>query len=531
MRLRSRGIPALGLAWIATTLVLATPEIASSAPGSASVSASAKPPAVVSALPKPSSDVPLAAASTAMPPSLATSASVPPHHPSMDGPPVPAGPLPEGTPGAEGEMPDGHPALGAQQGQPELPEIPPDVAQPDSRVPRGAIEARIVDEKGVPVGGVTVTLGILRTSVAAGESRSRTTLVTNENGDVTFAGLQYGSGWAYRLYVENTNADGSVSAKYSATPFALPLDQGYRVLLHRFPVAATLDQLMVAVGGVDTGIEIRDDVIEIQQSFQVINAGVISWGLGKGLTLKLPPAAKGLRAPESMNDIAITPVEGTGDHAGESASVQWQGSFQPGDTTITYDFKVPYDGEATVDLDLEMPPRVLAARVRLAARRDMTLAVDGFPAADVDTSGFGVHVLQTTRRGDPKNEIRTLGIHIKGLPTQGPTKWIATGLALSSVMLGFFFAFRAPDGEREDRLAKERRLRARRLALDDLVELEKANRDGAIGPKAYARERAKLIDSLADTLEPATEKATAPGKAASTKKAKRKLKVEGDDRA
>ena len=450
------------------------------------------------------------AASVSAPPSASSAAALPPGHPSIDGPAMPAGPLPD-----DAEMPAGHPNVGnvPPQQQPEMPPIPQDDAVPDAKVPAGSIEVRLLDEKDHPVAGVSVTLGILHQSVAQGDSRSHVVLPTDGEGIVRFESLTAGSGYAYRISVENASSDGA-KAKFSAPPFSLPLDHGYRVTLHRFPVASSIDSLMIAVGGVDTIVEVRDDVVEVQQLVEIVNAGLVAWSLGDaGKTMALPKGAKGLRAQDVMQDVRVSPVEAT---EGELPKVKWDGSIVPGDTQLQYDFKVPYEGTPTVDLDIEMPPRVLAARVRLAARRDMTLAVDGFPPATSEVAQSGVHILETTKRGSPQDQVSSLHIHVKGLPTQGPGRWIVTAAAFVAIAAGLIFALRKDGAEIDPELAAEARARRRAALLDDIEDLENAHEAGDVGPKAYARERAKLLDALADALDPAEpeKKKTRKSKAA-----------------
>lgn len=456
------------------------------------------------------------------PPSLA--GPLPSGHPNMDGAPIPAGPLPSGA-----AIPPGHPSLGGDggggepgapdgdgphgRGEADLPRIPPDSAGEDPSLPMGTIRAQIVDEKDVPVANCTVTLGILRTSVAQGESRSRTSAQTDAQGFVRFDGLKNGSGWAYRLTVINSSPDGTSAATYGAPPFNLPLDKGYSLIVHRFPVSTSIDQLFVAVAGADVGVEVRDDDVSVTLSFTVLNAGLTSWGLGDGLTLRMPAASKALRSPETMEDHKVEAIEGTG--------AKWTGSFTPGEATVSYDFKLPYDHEPNVDLELEMPPRLFGATVTVASRRGMSLAVDGFPAAKDDMSTVGVHVLDTTKQGSPKDQIGSLGIHIKGLPTAGPERWIATGVGLSVIAAGLFYALRIAEPE-DPKLLAEARKRRRKTLLDELIELELAHREGRVGPVTYARERARLLDAIADVMEPIVE--TKPAKAEPAAATKRRAR-------
>jgi hypothetical protein len=461
-------------------------------------SVSAKPAASVSAKPSVSTSTKVSA-------SISASGSVPPGHPPItDDQPLPAGhpPMPIDD---DQQLPAGHPATTGDAEDPGMPKIPRDEVRDDKTIPAGVIWATIRDEADKPVANQLVTLGIIRNSVAEGESRTRTQLTTDANGDVRFSGLKVGTGWAYRLsIVASAPDDPAAIATYGAEPFNLPLDHGFRVVLHRFPVSGSIDKLLAAVEGVDTIVELRDDVIEVQQVFDVINAGTTTWALGKGLLLALPKGFKGLRTGEAMEDHQVTPVEGEG--------ASWTGSFPPGRSRITYEFKVPYEGEPHADFDIALPPRVLAARVRVASKKGMTLTVDGFPAAREEPTGSGVKVLSTVKQGKPDDEVRTLRIHIGGIPTEGPERWIAILLGFAGLVGGLYMAIREPPTSDRKATASSRE-RRRHALLEDLVALEKAHKSGEIGPKAYARERQKLVDAIADTLDPeeanAGEEATA----------------------
>jgi hypothetical protein len=94
-----------------------------------------------------------------------------------------------------------------------------------------------------------------------------------------------------------------------------------------------------------------------------------------------------------------------------------------------------------------------------------------------------------------------LTIHVRGIPTAGNERWLVTGLALGAAAIGFYFSRREPPKADRSESAAARK-RARKTMLAELVELERAHRAGEVGPKAYARERAKLVDAIADTLDP-----------------------------
>ncbi len=413
--------------------------------------------------------------------------------------------LPPGHPTVGGDLPTGHPSVAPDE-DPMFPALPRDESREDPDAAAGTITVFVRDGNDQPIANEVVTLGILRTSVPEGEARSKQTAITDADGVARFSGLKTGSGWAYRAtVVAAAPEDPSAIATYGSDPFNLPLDKGFRVVLHKFPVTTSLDNLLAAVEGVDTVIEVRDDVVEVQQVFDVINAGTTTWSLGKGLVLALPKGFKGLRSPEGMGDQQVVGIDDVG--------ARWTGSFPPGRSRVVYDFKVPYEGTPTVELTLQTPPRVLAARVRTPTKKGMSLEVEGFPPPREESTVTGVKLLSTVRQGSPQNPIESLKIHVRGLPTAGPERPLAIVAAVAAVALGLWFALRAPPASDRRATAASRR-RRREALLEDLELLEQAHRTGEVGPKAYARERAKLVDKIADTLDPEPRTSgAAPGSA------------------
>lgn len=448
----------------------------------------------VAQAPSPSASAPSSSAAPSTSAAAAPSASV------GAAPSASASALPPGHPNVGGDLPAGHPSVEPDEDS-MFPKIPRDESREDAAVPAGSIVVNVRDANDQPIANEVVSLGILRTSVPEGEARSKQTAVTDAAGIARFADLKKGSGWAYRAtVVASAPEDPSAIASYGSDPFQLPLDKGWSVVLHKFPVTTSIDQLLAAVEGVDTIVEVKDDVIEVQQVFDVINAGATTWSLGKGLVLSLPKGFKGLRSPEGMGDQQVVGLDDVG--------ARWTGSFPPGRSRVVYDFKVPYEGSDTVDLSLETPPRVLAARVRTPTKKGMSLEVEGFPPAREEATATGVKVLSTIRQGSPQEPIRSIRIHVRGLPTAGPERPFAILGALAAVVLGLFFAFRAPPAS-DRRASAAARRRLRDTLLEELALLEKAHRAGEVGPKAYARERAKLVDMIADTLEPEPGRASA----------------------
>ncbi len=459
----------VALAVLSTPLLFSVPSLSAPAP---SASASAKPSASAPVAPSTSAS----GAGSVQPP----------------GSPVPSGmPMPPNLPPQQ-QMPPGHPDVGNEADE-GMPNVPRDIAMPDASLPNGTIIATIKDEVDKPIPKAAFKLISNRMSVSEGEKRDTVDAVTDDKGEFRFDNVKVGSNWSYTISVIATDpTDSAAFARYVSEPFMLPLSGGFRVTVHRFPVSSKIDKLLAAVEGVDTVIEVRDDQIEVSQMFEIVNAGTTTWSLGAGLNLELPKGFKAVRAAETNDDHTAV---------GTDTGVRWAGSFGPGRSQLTYDYKVTYEGEPSVDLEIQLPPRVLASRVRIAVRKGMELAVDGFPPTSVETLGSGMKLLSTVKQGSPQDELKTLRIHIKGLPTQGNDRWLVTSAALAAAALGIWFSRREPAAvDRAATAAARKRLRKHLLA--ELVELERGHTAGQIGPKAYARERTKMLDAIADTLDP-----------------------------
>jgi hypothetical protein len=146
-----------------------------------------------------------------------------------------------------------------------------------------------------------------------------------------------------------------------------------------------------------------------------------------------------------------------------------------------------------VKLEVGMPPHLAAARIIAPASKGMGMEVEGFEPTKISTDGMGQRALVTEkqlRREDPP--VKNLKLTIKGLPTEGPGKFIATLLAFSGLVVGVVLGARkAPPRDTK---------REREQLLAALEGLEMGHRDGTIGPKTYERARRELIDDIARTF-------------------------------
>lgn len=375
-------------------------------------------------------------------------------------------------------------------------QAPEDKASEDPSVPAGSLVVAIADADGAPVPHTDVTLGIVFNSIAKGESRKRVVAVTDASGKARFDGLETGSGVAYRPMVVK---DG---ATFSSTPFQLRGERGMTALLHVYPVTSDVEQTLVVSQGL-LYVEVKDDRVQFQESIQIMNFGKTAW-VPKDLVLALPPEYTAFATQQGMTDVAAESVPGRG--------VRIRGTFGPGQHSVDFRWQLPYAGAPEVLAEIGMPPHLAAARVMAPAARSMTLEAERFPAArsTTDAQGQRVLVTETQVRRDDK-PMTSLNVAVRGLPSSGSGRWIATTLAAGGLALGVMLSGRR--GGRGDR-SKERQ-----GMLRELEALERARAAGEIGPKTYERARRDLIDAIAGTLASEAEHAAPTPKRRRTAKA------------
>jgi hypothetical protein len=357
-------------------------------------------------------------------------------------------------------------------------EIPEDGALEDPSIPKGAVEVHIADATGKPLPSTEVTLGIIYNSVAKGESRKRVVAMTDATGTARYKDLDIGSGVAYRPMVLK---DG---ATFSVTPFQLGLKTGIRAILHVYPVTSDVDQALIVSQSM-VYAEVKDDRIQIQQAYKIYNFGKNAWVPPADLVVPLPETFTAFATQQGMTDVGVDAIPKKG--------VKIRGTFGPGQHVVEFKWQLPYTGESEVKLEVGMPPHLAAARIIAPASKGMGMEVEGFEPTKISTDGMGQRALVTEkqlRREDPP--VKNLKLTIKGLPTEGPGKFIATLLAFSGLVVGVVLGARkAPPRDTK---------REREQLLAALEGLEMGHRDGTIGPKTYERARRELIDDIARTF-------------------------------
>jgi hypothetical protein len=382
-------------------------------------------------------------------------------------------------------MPSGHPPVGAGRGPRLSPsgfyEPPEDGAIDDPALPPGTIAVRIADAEDKPVPRAPVTLGILKNTVAKGESRQQVQREADGDGLARFEGLEVGSGVSYRVSTPRG------AALYAVTPFGLSDKAGKSVVLHSFEVTSDIDEALVGAQAI-VYLSMREDSMQLEHLFNIINVGPVTW-VPEGVTIALPAGFKAFNKPEEMTDTRFDEL------AGKGAALR--GTFKPGQSSLTFRYQVPLAGDESQGFRIEMPPHVAQARVMVEASSSMGVEVAGFPAAQKTQGRDGKRLLVTERQvARAEGGLKELAITVKGLPTPGPGRWVAVGLAAAAVLAaGAYLAQRRGD----EALPEDARVdleEARDALLDEIVALERAHRSGEVGPKAYARIRAALADAL-----------------------------------
>ena len=343
---------------------------------------------------------------------------------------------------------------------------------------------------------VDVTMGILRNTVAKGESRSKTIRQTDDAGNIHFDGLDAGAGVAYRITVPwGSNAGGEI-ATYAAFPFQLDLHNGQRVRVHVYPVTNHIEEAMVGMDATVV-VELKDDALQLTERFQVYNFGAVTW-VPNDVIVSLPPGFKAFNTQKEMSDTGFDEAPGKG--------AKMRGTFTPGQHDTVFRYQIPYGGEEGVDFSLSLPPHVARMRVIAEANKDMSLRVTDFPTSQRDRSQTGQGVLVTQRElkaGDPP--MKRARIMLDNIPTEGSAKWIAVGISAVTIVTGLYVAFEQEKEKRAQmKTAKGKKARedqdterARRRLLVEIVSLDNAHASGEVGPKAYSRIREALLEALA----------------------------------
>jgi hypothetical protein len=396
-------------------------------------------------------------------------------------------------------LPPGHPAPAAAAVEPEE-----DAVMPSPNVPVGTIRVKLVGADGQPLPNTEVKLGVQFNKIAEGEKKTELRAKTDLDGIASFSHLTIGADFSYRA-----NAS-SGPAQYASDPIQLRGDAGVDVLLHVYPVTRNIQE--AAIGAiVFVYVETRDDVFQFEVLARYGNRSRLSW-VPEDASMSLPEGFKAFKAGEAMGDVRFEEDPGRG--------VKLRGTFSPGQQSASFRFQVPRHGESSASFQFGLPPHVGEARFIAEAAPSMELDVDGFEKRQIDVSQTGQRVL-VTRRVAMRGQANGLGpftAQLSGIPTPGWGRWVAALLAAGLALLGFA-AFRGKVGhETQAELQERDAARAKRVLLDEVVDLTRARQADRVGPSTYESARRALVDALSRVVS------QSPGKRAKRKPSDRKSK-------
>jgi hypothetical protein len=403
-------------------------------------------------------------------------------------------------------MPAGHPAVGAAQAAPSAPEQ--DALLPSPELPPGSIEVKLVDENGNPKVDTDVRLGVQFQKISEGEQHSERHARTDAQGLARFFGLTPGSDFSYRVSASNG------PAQYSSDPIQLKPEMGVLSLLHVYPVTNKIEEASIGSRGF-IYVETRDDVFQFEVLFRYFNMGGISW-VPEDARMKLPEGFKAFKAGEATDDTRFEEEPGHG--------VKLAGTFSPGQHNVSFRFQLLRHEESGASFRFGLPPHTAEIRFIAEAAPTMQLDIDDFekPQTDVNQNGQRVVVTRhVAQRGEPA--LRSFTAQLSGIPTPGNGRWYAAALAALLAALGFA-VYRGVLGQETQADLRDRDAeRARRVLLDEVVDLTRARRDARIGPGTYESARRALVEALSRIVSanPGLEKSAKKAAGKSAAKAKK----------
>ena len=360
---------------------------------------------------------------------------------------------------------------------------PDDGADNDPSVPTGTISISIRNADDIPLAGVEVTLGILHSSVARGDSRDQKKTTSDENGNATFSGLEVGQ--AHQYHVSSSVGPGT----FELPSLQLTEKSGMSGVLHLYEVTEDLTQVRVFMG-THVEISLKEDAFVIRESCGMVNLSKSAW-LAEA-EVPLPATWKAFDTPDDTAQAALR-VQPT------AKGAVLRGTVPPGRSTVSFSYQVPLVGEDTQAMLVTLFPNTVQTELIVEASKKMRLVAEGFQAPKFDKAPDGRSILTTTH-GIQEPMIDHFKATVSGLPTRGPGGVIAAVLA--SIAVAGAFAYRLFRAGKTD-ISEDSYLDlidARETLLGEIAELERAHRAGTVGPKSHARLRMLLTDALSRIL-------------------------------
>lgn len=372
------------------------------------------------------------------------------------------------------------------------------MAAPD--LPPGEIEVRVAPKGLDSVENQQVTLAVSKQSIERGNTDSTLTALTDASGVARFP--EQGTATDY-LYTATVAIGG---ARYSTIQFQFrDTSGGLRVIIPVYPSTSELEGLLL-LSRTAIAIIPQDNLFAIDVMWRIENFGEVSW-LPENVIFPLPDGfeALNIRNPKAE---ARFETAGTG--------VKLAGTFAPGQHDLMFRFHLPTEGKSERSFAFPTTLNVGTVRVIMDSAPTMTLKVDGFPEPDETRNPEGQRRLVSGRDflTEKTRAPDKVQISISGIPTPPAGRSVAVGLATVIALAGFAQGLgRRSSKVTRSNLSKEEREQAGELLLEELISLEQAFKQGAIGRKTHEQARRQLLEAFARLgagLDTAPDKPKAP---------------------
>jgi hypothetical protein len=358
------------------------------------------------------------------------------------------------------------------------------VPAPD--LPKGDIEVRLTAKDMRSIENQEVTLHVSKQSIERGNVDSVLTGTTDFRGVVRFPAQSTASDFLYKVSV------GIDAAKYSTDQFQFrTADAGLRILLQIFPSTNELTGLLILSRSLFAIIP-QDDLFAIDVLLRIENFSEMSW-LPENVEFPLPEGFRALSIKDPDADARFEPADERG--------VKLAGTFSPGQHDLMFRFHLPTEGKSERNFSFLTAANMGSVRVILDSSPTMELKVVGFPAPEETRNQGGQRRLIAARdfvteKTPPPEQIE---IKISGIPTPAAGRSVAVGLAGLIALAGVAQSVgrRRSSGPARSQLTKEDLERASELLLEELINLEQAFEQGAIGRKTHEQARRQLLEAYA----------------------------------
>jgi hypothetical protein len=396
-------------------------------------------------------------------------------------PPAPPGAHATGAPRRSGGQTAPVNPHGAKKPGPKI------IPAPD--LPSGDIEIRLISSKLDDVSNIAnqeVTLLVSKQSIERGNTDTTVTARTDERGVARFSGQPTESDHIYDAQI----AVGP--ARYSTGQFQFRKnDTGLRAIVPIYESTSSLDGLLLLTRTL-IAIVPQDNMFVVDVLLRVENYGEVSW-LPENVVFPLPTGFKALNIRDPKADGHFEP---SGDDG-----VKLVGTLAPGQHDLMFRFHLPTEGESNRSFKWATSLNTGMVRVILESSPTMRLSIPGFPEPEESRNQEGQRRLIAGRDfiGEKVRAPDSIEIKISGIPTPAAGRSVAVGLAAVLALGGIAQGVgrRRSTVSLRPELSKEDRERASELLLEELISLEQAFQQGAIGRKTHEQARRQLLEAFA----------------------------------